>query len=95
MLHKYLCTSNQQVNILNLNLGDNNLTAASSSLICDIVNCVKPNSLELSCNHLMDAGIADVCTAVVKSESIKDLYSAENEISSLGSRPLSDIMTRL
>ena len=95
VLHKYLCTSNQQVNMLNLNLGDNNLTAASSSLICDIVNCVKPNSLELSCNHLMDAGIADVCTAVVKSESIKDLYSAENEISSLGSRPLSDIMTRL
>ena len=95
MLHKYLCTSNQQVNVLNLNLGDNNLTAASSSLISDIVSFIKPHSLELSCNYLMDAGIADVCTAIVKNESIKDLYLAENEISSVGSMLLSDIMMHI
>ena len=56
MLHKYLCTSNQKViDLLDINLGDNNLTAASSFLICGIVNCVKPSSLELSCNYIFNA----------------------------------------
>ena len=92
VLYKYLCTSNQKVNLLNLNLGDNNLTAASSSLIRDIVNCVKPSS---SCNYLMDVGIADLCITVENNESIKHLYLAEVGILSVGSMSLSDIVTCL
>ena len=77
VLHKYLC-SNQKVN-----LGGNNLTAASSSLICDIVNCVKPSSLELSCNYLMDISIADICATIKNNESLKHLHLAEIGISSV------------
>ena len=93
VLHKYLNKSNQQISTLNV--GGNNLTAGSSSLICDLINCVKPYLLELSCNYLMDSGIGDICIGVVKSESIKELYVADNEISYLGSIALSDIMKYL
>ena len=93
MLHRYLCRSNQQVNILNL--GGNSLTAASSSFICDLISSAKPHSLELSCNYLKDTGIYDVCAAVAENKSIKELYLASNEITYLGSVSLSDTMAHV
>ena len=75
-----------------LNLGGNDLTAASSSMICDLINNVEPYSLELSCNYLMDTGISDVCTAVLENKYIKELYLADNEITCLGAVILSNAM---
>ena len=77
ILHQYLCgdKSNKQ-EITKINLACNDLTAASSHLIGDIISYLQPHTLVLEYNNITN--VRDISTAVVTTSTVKVLEMRGN-----------------
>ena len=80
------------INVINLH--KNNLTAASSLIICKLVDHLKPYSLDLSYNNLTDAGLVKVSNAVIRNE-VHELNLSENGLTAQGMKSISLMMNVL
>ena len=70
IIHQYLCgdKANKQ-KVTNINLGNNDLTGASSHLIADIISHLQPHTLMLYDNNITN--VRDISTAVTGSQQMK------------------------
>ena len=91
IIHQYLCgdkASKQE--ITDINLGDNDLTGASSHLIADIISHLQPHTLELCDNNITN--VRDISTAVINTSTVKVLYMRSNGLTPQEAVPISDMM---
>ena len=75
-----------------VDLCGNNLTAASSSLISDLINHLNPHSLVLCFNNMSDIGIEDVGAAIVNNKNVKVLDISGNGITIKGTQAISGMI---
>ena len=88
LLSSYLCNYSSEGAKLNvINLHKNNLTAASSLIINNIIDHLKPDSLELSYNNLTDTGLAKICSPVIRNQ-VHVLNLAENGLTAQGTKSI-------
>ena len=90
-LHQYLCgdKANKQ-EIAEINFGRNDLTAASSHLIGDIISHLQPHTLWLDHNKITD--VRDISTAVTTTSTVKLLDIRDNDITAQKAIAVSDVM---
>ncbi|XP_065902642.1 protein NLRC3-like [Dysidea avara] len=90
LLHHYLCgdKTNKQEIIVIINLTDNNLTAASSSLIGDIISHLQPHNLVLHNNNI--TSVRDISTAVINTDKLRLLDISRNDITSIGAAAIAN-----
>ena len=93
LLHQNLCTSDVRLNTVDL--CGNNLTAASSSLIVNLINCLNPHSLVLSFNNICDEGIKDIGATIVENKYSKVLNISGNGITFEGTQAISGMIISL
>ena len=94
LLHHYLCgdEKNKQ-EITTIDLGYNDLTAASSPLIGDIITHLQPHTLMLTDNNI--TSVKDISTAVINTNILKVLYMWNNGLPAQEASAISDMMTCL
>ena len=93
LLFQYLSTSDFRLNTVDL--CGNNLTAASSSLIINLINRLSPCSLVLSFNNISDTGIKDIGAAIIKNKYTKALEISGNGITIEGTQAISEMIRSL
>ena len=92
LLHHYLCEDNTtEQKISTIDLSFNDLTGASSLLICEIVTHCQPYALKLSYNNI-NACVGDICTAVITANTIRILYVESIGLKALEASTISDVM---
>ena len=91
IIHQYLCgdKANKQ-EITKLNLGNNDLTGASSHLIADIINHLQPHTLKLHKNNITN--VRDISTAVINASTVKVLDMRSNGLTAQEAVAISDMM---
>ena len=94
ILHQYLCRdkANKQ-EIVKVNLSENNLTGASSSLIADIISHLQVHTLLLHKNRIID--MKDISTAVITSSTLKVLNLDDNGLTAQEAGAIYDMMNCL
>ena len=89
LLHCYLCgdkTNKQEISIINLS--HNHLTAASSSLIGDIITHLQPHTLVLGFNNI--TSVRDISTAVINTDKLRVLDISKNNITATGATEIAN-----
>ena len=77
IIHRYLCGNKvHKHEVKKVNLGDNNLTEASSHLIADIINHLQPHTICLSNNNITN--VREISTAVINTSMVKVLNMHKN-----------------
>ena len=95
ILHQYLCGNRaNKLEMIEINLSENNLTGASSSLIADMINHLQVHVLWLHDNDIT-TNVRDITTAVIVSSTVKVLSLDDNCITALKADAISDMMTCL
>ena len=91
IIHQYLCEHkvNKQ-KTAEINLGDNDLTGASSHLIADIISHLQPHTLKLHINIITN--VRDISTAVINASTVKVLNMWSNGLTAQEAIALSDMM---
>ena len=90
LLQKYFSIADMQLN--ELDLCNNNLTAASATFLSNICDCTKPCSLELNYNSLGDTGVLDICHTVVRNK-IAKLELVKNDITVEGTKAVAFLLS--
>ena len=96
LLHHYLCgdkTNKQE--IMMINLSDNHLTAASSSLISDIITQLQPHTFKVggtlnNSNAIGEDGAIAIAQAITNNKTLKKLYINRCEITSTGATAIAN-----
>ena len=91
IIHQYLCgdKANKQ-EITDINLGDNDLTGASSHLIADIISHLQPHTLLLYGNNITN--VRDISTAVINTSTVKVLNIGSTGLTAQEAVAISDMM---
>ena len=91
ILHQYLCgdKANKQ-EITKIDLGNNDLTGASSHLIADIISHLQPHTLVLQYNKITN--VRDISTAVITTSTVKVLNMRSNDLTAQEAVAISDMM---
>ena len=91
ILHQYLCgdKANKQ-EITKIDLGNNDLTEASSHLIADIISHLQPHTLVLQHNNITN--VRDISTAVITTSTVKVLNMSDNDLTAQEAVAISDMM---
>ena len=91
IIHQYLCgdKANKQ-EITDINLGNNDLTGASSHLIADIISHLQPHTLLFHDNNITN--VRDISTAVINTSTVKVLYMWGNGLTAQDAVAISDMM---
>ena len=92
IIHQYLCgdKANKQ-EITEIDLGENDLTGASSPLIVDIISHLQPHTLKLYHNNIT-TNVRDISTAVVTTSTVKVLNMRNNGVTAQEAVAISDMM---
>ena len=93
MLYWYLCRYKTDKEITQINLSENNLTGASSSLIAGIVSHLQVHTLLLHKNRIID--MKDISTAVITSSTLKVLNLDDNDLTAQEAGAIYDMMNYL
>ena len=91
IIHQYLCgdKANKQ-EIKEINLGNNDLTGASSHLIADIISHLQPHTLMLYNNNITN--VRDISTAVINTSTVKMLNMESNNLTAQKAVAISNMM---
>ena len=91
IIHQYLCgdKANKQ-EIREIDLGDNDLTGASSHLIAGIISHLQPHTLVLYGNNITN--VKDISTAVINTSTVKGLHMRSNDLTAQEAVAISDMM---
>ena len=90
ILHQYLCGDKaNKLEVAKINLGNNDLTGASSHLIGDIICHLQPHTLQLDDNNITN--MRDISIAVTTS-AVKALIMDNNDITSQEAVAIGDMM---
>ena len=87
IIHQYQANKQE---ITKINLGENDLTGASSHLIADIISHLQPHTLELDYNNITN--MRDISTAVVTTSTVKMLNMMSNDLTAQEAVAISDMM---
>ena len=91
IIHQYLCGDKaKKQKVTNINLGNNDLTGASSHLIADIISHLQPHTLMLSANNITN--VRDISTAVITTSTVKVLGMRSNGLTAQEAVAISDMM---
>lgn len=93
LLCQHLSTSDLRLNTVDL--CGNNLTAASSSLITNLINRLSPRSLVLGFNDISDTGIKDISATIIRNKYTKVLDISGNGITIEGTQAISEMIRSL
>ena len=94
ILHQYLCKDKaSKLEMLEINLNENDLTGASSSLIADIISHLQIHTLLLCNNNITN--VRDISSAVINSSTLKVLDLDDNGITAQEAVAISDMMISL
>ena len=91
IIHQHLCgnKANKQ-EIIEINLGYNDLTGASSHLIADIISHLQPHTLIFLDNNITN--VRDISTAVINTSTVKVLNMSSNDLTAQEAVAISDMM---
>ena len=91
IIHQYLCGDKaNKRKTAEINLGDNDLTGASSHLIADIISHLQPHTLVLHANNITN--VRDISTAVINTSTVKVLNMESNGLTAQEVVAISDMM---
>ena len=94
LLHRYICGDKAcKQEITSVYLNSNNLTGSSSHLIGGIITCLQPHTLTLGANNI--TRVKDVSTAIVSTNTVKELHMWSNSLTTEEASALSDMMSCL
>ncbi|XP_065900939.1 protein NLRC3-like [Dysidea avara] len=91
LLHHYLCgdkTNKQEIMIINLSV--NHLTAASSSLIGDIITQLQPHTFKVGGTTIGEDGATAIAQAITNNKTLKKLIIIKCEITSTGATAIAN-----
>ena len=92
ILHQYLCRDNpDKQEIIKINLGNNNLTGASSHHMGDMISHLHPRALVLYYNSIT-TNVRNISTAVISTSTVKMLNMMNNDITAQEAVAISDMM---
>ncbi|XP_065885091.1 protein NLRC3-like isoform X2 [Dysidea avara] len=94
LLHHYLCEEKSgSLEITTVDLCNNNLTGASSLLLCDIITHLQLHTLYLDFNNI--TSVRDISTTVTYTKTVKVLDMQSNDLTAQEALAISDMMTCL
>ena len=94
IIHQYLCGDEaNKREITEIDLTDNDLTAASLHLIADIISHLQPHKLLLHNNNITN--VRDISTAVINTSTVKVLSMGGNGFTAQEALAISDMMNCL